>query len=96
LPAHSEQWHFYPLDGCWYSYKGSGQSIDKLTPPANNYFSSTWAFSTVSLGGAMLGTDVAVTEHDNHHYTRFFYVPTLQCFAWIAGGASGVALIKPA
>lgn len=96
LPSHNEQWHFYPPDGCWYSYKGSGQTINKLTPPSSNYFSSTWAFSNVTLGGATLGTDMAITEHDNHHYTRFFYVPSLQCFAWIAGGSSRVALIKPA
>ncbi len=29
------------------------------------------------------------------HNTRFFYVPSIACFAWIAGGPNPVAILKP-
>jgi hypothetical protein len=96
LPSHYNAWHFFPRDGCWYSKGASGNTINKLTPPANP-FTGTWAFSTVTITGASLPPDCIIADDpgvNTHHYSRFFYVPTLQCFAWIAGNAQ-VALITP-
>jgi hypothetical protein len=98
IPNHLNAWHYYPIDGCWYSKGRSGNTLNKLQPPSGNVFTGTWVFSTVTIGGATLPTDCIQVDNpslDTHHYGRFFYVPTLQCFAWIAGGSS-VALIKPA
>lgn len=93
LPAQS-RWDYYPSDGCFYTYSGSGaQAIHKLTPPASNPLTGTWTVSTVAISGATLSPQQ--NEHGVGHYSRFFYVPPLQCFAWIAGGANRVALVKP-
>jgi hypothetical protein len=36
-----------------------------------------------------------MTGAGNDHYTRFFYVPAVQCFAWVAGVQERVVLVKP-
>jgi hypothetical protein len=41
------------------------------------------------------GTIPEDTESATRHYTRFFYVPPLGCFAWIANSMSQVALLTP-
>jgi hypothetical protein len=86
------RWDFYPFDGCFYAYDGmGGQVLYKLSPPSTNPLTGTWTFSTVSIAGATL----PVQYGTGRHYSRFFYVPPLQAFAWIAAGGSRVALIRP-
>jgi hypothetical protein len=96
VPSHRNRWTYYPVDGCWYSYSGRGQQIDRLQPPnAGAGGSGIWTFSTVTISGATLPAQANMTGAGNSHYTRFFYVPALQCFAWIAGVDHQVVLVKP-
>jgi hypothetical protein len=96
LPSHNNRWDYYPVDGCWYTYAGDGsQVIHKLAPPpVSAGTSGTWTCSTVQIGGAALSPKASASGNKDH-YTRFFYVPGLQCFAWVAGVTQKVALIKP-
>lgn len=89
------RWEFYPFDGCFYTYDGlGGQSLHKLTPPSSNPLTGTWTIGTAAIAGATLRPQTS--EFGTvRHYSRFFYVPPLQCFAWIADGGSKVALIRP-
>jgi hypothetical protein len=94
LPTHRNRWEYYPVDGSYYSYAGDGsQSIDKLAPPSSA--GEPWIASKVPISGATLPPRANMTGAGNAHYTRFFYVPGLQCFAWVADVTSQVALIKP-
>jgi hypothetical protein len=97
FPSHDNRFDYYPADGCWYSYSGDGTNvIDKLAPPNTpSNATSTWVYSKVTIGGASLSPQQNDSGANNAHYTRFFYVPQLQCFAWVAGGFTPVALIKP-
>lgn len=95
LPSGENRWEFYPVDGCFYCHDGSGNTIYKLTPPGSSPFTNAWVVSTVTLTGATLPTDVNLTGNGTRHYTRFFYVPTIECFAWIAGNTNDVYLCKP-
>jgi hypothetical protein len=96
FPSHDNRWDLNPADGCWYSYSGDGTNvIDKLTPPSGT--TTYWAFSKVTIslpGGATLPPKQDVYGANGSHYTRFFYVPALQCFAWVSGTQTQVALIK--
>jgi hypothetical protein len=94
MPSKENRWEYYPPTGSFYTYQGSGQLIHKLTPPASgNGLTGTWTVTTETISGATLPPEAAGGPR---HYTRFFYVPSLQSFAWIGGGATDrVALIKP-
>ena len=96
-PSNNSQWHFYPADGCWYTYVGNGDNtLHKIQPPAGNPLTDTWTASTVQVGGASLPSQPADAIASNAvHNTRFFYVRPLGCFAWIAGGGNQVAILKP-
>jgi hypothetical protein len=94
LPTHDNRWDLNPADGCWYTYAGDGSNqIDKLTPPASA--GAPWTCSKVTVTGASLPPRSNDSTAGNAHYTRFFYVPKLACFAWVAGVETKVALIKP-
>jgi hypothetical protein len=87
------RWAYYPAHDAFYTYNGSGQSLYKLTPPASNPLTGTWTVSTVSIGGATIPQ--FSSSNNVRHYSRFFYVPALQCLAWISNAYNRVALIKP-
>jgi hypothetical protein len=96
MPSKYVRWDYYPVDGCFYTYDGSGSSsIFKLAPPSSSPLTSTWTASTVAIGGAGLPAQSNVSNNGSSHYSRFFYVAPLQCFAWIAGGTNQVVLVKP-
>ncbi len=91
------QWHRYPADGCWYTCVGSGSSVlHRLRPPDSAPLTAAWTASTVAIAGAGLPSQSAqALDNGAVHNTRFFYVPSLGCFAWIAGGDSPVVILKP-
>lgn len=98
LPRDNQsRWHQYPADGCWYTYVGNGgNTIYKIQPPAGNALTETWTISTVDIGGAALASQPAdAIKNGSVHNTRFFYVPPIGCFAWIAGERNQVAILKP-
>jgi hypothetical protein len=94
--ALSPRWAQYPTDKCHYTYDGLSTAFTKITPPATG-ITGTWSVSSVTPGGATaIPTKVnAEVTNDLCHYTRFFYVPPLNCFAWVAGGTRKVALWRP-
>jgi hypothetical protein len=61
----------------------------------------TWSWSTVAptaeddSGGITAAHEQDFANAGGMHYTRFFYVPALRCFAWIPRHDSPVELIKP-
>jgi hypothetical protein len=98
-PSHDQnlnvRWERYPGDNCLYTYDGFSGKITKITPPAYaNWLTSAWTVSTITPTGSALPTQYGITNLP--HYTRFFYVSGLNCFAWVAGGPNQVALWKPA
>lgn len=95
LPSGENRWEKFPGDGNFYTYNGSGNSLHRLVPPASSPFTNAWTVSTVALTGASLPTDVNLTGNGTRHYSRFFYVPPIDCFAWIAGNTNDVFLCKP-
>ncbi len=98
--SHSVRWAQYPVDNCHYTFDGFNSQISKITPPASGV-TGTWTISLITPasgtlpvqmqgGGASEGAAAYLS-----HYTRFFYVPPLGAFAWVAGGNQKVALWKP-
>lgn len=87
-------------DGNWYHFNGGADSstIQKIVPPANPK-TGTWTISDVSLTGETLpessGINSTTSAASTNHYTRFFYVPALDCLCWIPGDALQVYLLKP-
>lgn len=79
-------------DGKYYSFRGSSASyiVDRLAPPVDPK-AGTWVADTVTLTGDQLPAKSETTEH----YTRLFYVPAIDCLAWIAGGTNPVLIFKP-
>lgn len=96
-------------DGCFYTFTGLGpaytggsaplatsQALLKIAPPANgNPLTGTWAFSTVPIRGGLTAQYVTDAGSGAHHESRFFYVPSIACFAWIPNGIGPVELIRP-
>jgi hypothetical protein len=94
-PAMENQWAFYPPDGRFYTRGNtSGQVLTRLAPPSGDWKTGTWTFTTVAIGGATM-PDHTTTGGETPHYATFFYVPALECLAWIAGESSSVILMKP-
>jgi hypothetical protein len=88
------RWARYPVDNCHYTYDGLSEAFTKIAPPASG-ISGTWTVSSVTPKGKIPKKMNAYPGNDLCHYTRFFYVPPLRSFAWIAGGTQQVALWRP-
>lgn len=96
LPTTLSRWELYPADGNFYTKGNSGNVIYRLQPPANAPLTGTWTVSALTITGATLpsispGADASGARH----YSRFFYVPSLEVFAWIASADEPVMLIRP-
>lgn len=83
----------YGGDNCHYTTDGNSGLITKIAPPASG-ITGTWTASTFTptsgaLPAMQRGSGTCA------HYSRFMFVPALQCFAWVAGGTAQVALWKP-
>lgn len=95
------KWDRYPSDNCYYGYDGISGVVTKITPPAYaNWFSSAWTVSTITPTGSVFpkqynGNNGGLPIANLPHYSRWFYVPNLNCFAWVGGGPYQVALWKP-
>ncbi len=95
LPTfNNTRWERDPSTGAFYTYSGSGQTLYKLTPPATNPLTNPWIVSTLGVTGLTMPAH-PTTGNGTSHYTRFFYVPPLDCFAWIGNSGSRVVLLKP-
>ena len=81
------RWERNPVDGCFYTYLGTGNTLNKFDP-------TTRAFSTRVISGVSLPSYYDQGNGAKHH-TRFFYVPSRACFAWIAGNNAQVVLLNP-
>ena len=97
LPGDNQsRWHQYPADGCWYTFEGwDGNTIYKIQPPAGDPLTGTWTCSTVQIGGATIPKQGESALQGAVHNTRFFYVRSIGCFAWIAGEGNKVVILKP-
>lgn len=96
-------------DGAFYAFSGDGpvylegqpppkatlQALYKLTPPASQPLTGTWRLSTVPVSGGLTAFYKVDAGSGAHHYSRFFFVPALRCFAWIPNGSGAVELVKP-
>ena len=95
------KWDRYPSDNCYYGYDGLSGKVTKITPPAYaNWFTSAWVVSTITPTGSAFpkqynGNNGGLPVANLPHYARWFYVPNLNCFAWVGGGPYQVALWKP-
>lgn len=96
-PENQSRWHLYPADGCWYTCVGNGENtIHKIQPPSGDPLTGTWTVGTVQIRGDALASQPAgAIQNGSVHNTRFFYVPPIGCFAWIAGERNQVAILKP-
>jgi hypothetical protein len=93
-PSQANRWAYYPVDGKFYTrMNNSGQTLFRMTPPSN-WKTGTWTIDTVTVTGATL-PNFTDTGDSNRHYGTFFYVPSIQSFAWISGEDTQVILLKP-
>jgi hypothetical protein len=91
LPNTSNRWAKFS-DGKFYSIPTSGgNTLTRITPPADPK-TGTWIINDVTIGGATLPPKIGSPAH----YSMFFYVPAIDCLAWIAGGTNKVFIMKPA
>lgn len=91
----TNRWARYS-NGNYYSYIGDGSNtLTRIRPPTNPK-TGTWQIDTISVSGAALGTQAGLSDpHAIGHYNRLFYVPAIDCLAWIPGRNKPVYLIKP-
>jgi hypothetical protein len=94
------RWDYYPPGDCFYTHFGDDtNTIYKLTPPAGSGLTGTWTVTAEPIGGATMplqGSQFGTyATGGGSHYSRFFYVPALECFAWIASINDNVVLVKP-
>ena len=95
LPNSSNRWARYS-NGAWYSMpSGGGSTLTRIVPPSNPK-TGMWTVDSVTLGGTPPPTGQRGYYTDKNHYTRLFYVPLIDCLAWVPGGSLPVHLIKPA
>ena len=96
LPPSGNRWEFYPPDGSFYNKGNTGNEVWKLTPPVGDPLTGTWAITSFTVSGATLpDISPAAQTAGARHFTRFFYVPSIAAFAWIADSFSPVMLIRP-
>jgi hypothetical protein len=89
LPAHDFTWAYYPTNGKWYT-RGDTGSVYELTSTGTN----TWTVTTTSFTGATLA-NAPSRGNGALHNTRFFYVPAIDCLAWIPSDVDDVVIMKP-
>ncbi len=93
------QWAYYPPDGCFYRFAGATTStaIEKLKPPpfGDDPLTEDWTVSMVNLGTALTQQPAASLAGGSIHHNRFFFVPRLNCLAWIPGDDEPVVILKP-
>jgi hypothetical protein len=94
LPAISAEpckWTYYPPDGKYYFRPSSsgGSKLYRLTPPVSNPLASAWVADSVQLNQSM--PDCAGPAW----YNYMFYVPSIQCLAWITSVSNPVYIFKP-
>lgn len=96
LPIHKDTRWAPHGDGCWYHLESAPtNSLIRIMPPANPQ-TGEWKFDAVTLSGPALPSTAGVTDPGaTSHYTRFFYVPSIDCLAWMPGRGKKVSLIKP-
>jgi hypothetical protein len=96
LPRGQDAWARYS-DGKWYAYDGRSGAVNtltRITPPADPK-NGTWVVDAVTVTGEALPMTSGLQEPaQTSHYTRFFYVPALDCLCWIPGANKAVFLIK--
>jgi hypothetical protein len=96
LPPSGNRWELYPPDGCFYYKSYAGNVLWRLKPPAGDPLTGTWTVTSLTVGGATLPSiSEAAQASGVRHYTRFFYVPAIASFAWIADSFSPVHLVRP-
>jgi hypothetical protein len=92
------QWALYPPNGCYYlRHDNGGSTLYKLQPPPPNPnpFAGTWTVSTITLNQSLPSPQPDWYSQGAFSHNRLFYVPSIQCLAWIADGSQLVRLIKP-
>lgn len=95
LPAsEGNLWAYYPPDGKFYFHSSTGSLVHRLAPPASSPLSNPWVHDTFTPSGASL-PDADTSGGLVSHKTRLFYVPSIQCLCWIAGGPTHVIIFKP-
>jgi hypothetical protein len=83
-------WTFYPATGNFYKLPvNGGPTIWRLTPPAD-LKTGTWVVDSVPVDPVLPAAEGVKTN-----MTRFGYVASIGCLAYIAGGLRGVFLIRP-
>lgn len=94
-PSQANRWAFYQPDGRFYTRtNNSGQTLWRLSAPSGDWKTGTWTINTVTISGATM-PNYTSTGDTNRHYSSLFYVPYLQCLAWVSGEATRVVLVKP-
>jgi hypothetical protein len=88
---------YYPSTGKFYTRgNNTGNTLNRLSPPASNPLTGTWAWDTVTIGGASMPNFTSTGSNDGRQHTgTFFYVPGIDCLAWISGESTKVIVMKP-
>ncbi|UXI70561.1 chondroitinase-B domain-containing protein [Tahibacter amnicola] len=83
---------FAPWRGKYYwAPNGGGNTLTRLTPPAGDPVTGTWIIDSVTVSGPTL----PATLSSHNHIASLAYVPSLDCLAWVVGGAHPVYLVRP-
>jgi len=94
-PNASNRWAFYEPDGKFYTHANNdGQTIRRLTPPAN-WKTGTWTYDTVTVSGAALPNYTNAAGNSTRHYGTFFYVSAIKSLAWVSGESTQVIVLRP-
>jgi hypothetical protein len=75
---------YCPDNNKFYAYEGFGsQIVHVLTPPASgSWKTGTWVWTTETMLGE---TAVGLIGQGTQAFTKWKYIPALQCFAWSQG-----------
>jgi hypothetical protein len=93
-PSPANRFARFGSGGYYWLPTGGGNTLTRLVAPANPK-TGTWVFSTVAVTGATLPAYTPASGGGVDHYTGLFYVPSINCLAWVPGSDKSVFLVRP-
>lgn len=97
-PQDANRWAYSTTTLNFYTRgNADGNQCTKIVITGSTPGSASVTYSTLTFTGDALPNYTATGSNDGRrHYSNFFYVPGLDCLAWVSGETNSVIIAKPA